>query len=133
MSDQPVIETLPKICPDLSTAQIVPLQLQMEGQARVVKNPQLTLEAIKTGKASPGAESTVVGLVGGFGYKNAESDPNKPPQFIGDPVTVRCIGPACMAWDDEVKDCRKYTSGGTAAALAAARDLLNKASQHVGE
>lgn len=103
-------EEKPPICPDYSGAQVVPYNIELLGQA--AEQPGVNLAGIQG--APQVARQTQVVVKGGFGYKlppmkeGEKIDPKNPPSPLADPITIRCIGGACAAWDHELQDCVKY-------------------------
>ena len=137
--------TTRKVCPFISTAQIVPLQLNIKGASQT--QPAINLQGLKGMAPASSVPVSNHEAVAGFGYKtnlrtefaqkveSGELSPDKLPQeafkFVAEPVSVPCMGDRCQGWDEAREDCGYKTQGVTpAAALAAARDLLNKANEN---
>lgn len=132
----------PKICPVLSTVQIVPLGFEAmivphaEVQGGPQLNPQLNLtavkEAAKTALLTSGRTLTLYRAEGGFRFrmaKDVKQDPENP-KFIFEKLAVDCVREKCQWWDETRRDCgakHPETAITTLAAAALSREYLARA------
>lgn len=139
----------PKMCPLLTTFQVVPRGFQARiipvGEADVSGGADVMalIKDSRGGKTAPksslaglglGKKIPVYDVQGGFGIKTAPgTKPDDPdPKFVAEGLVVPCKRILCAFWSDEEFDCRLVSST-PASTLAAARALLTKATESVGE
>jgi hypothetical protein len=129
-----------KLCPFISTAQVLVSELAFQSQGQTQKG--MSLQGIQ-GVPGAGTPDTVVSqgkaaVIHRDPVLPADHDPSKPidisqiKTFRAQPVSVPCVREKCQGWDDVAQDCGyKSKSASPAEALAAAQGLLNRAHQNV--
>lgn len=122
-------EPEPKLCPHLSTAQVLVNEIMFQAQVQKGMN----LASLQLGGPSASAPDVTTGKAV-FVHKDPilpeGLDPAKPidisqiQRFKGQPISVPCIREACQIWDDKRGDCGYKYGGAIVDLLTAMNDLL---------